>query len=322
MQCGVINLSSPRYLTIRTIFVIKMLIMNILIIAFNPSHVHPTTLNVTLQPPSFFLPSRKKSERQHRFFLKSSPSVKPILVTRNAALSTAIGLTVSNLRATHSFLLSSSSRHRNFPVGTQWGFPLGCCNFTQFVCYLFECVHGWMYLCCATVCVCVYAVVTLSIKPCTKCYVEAVGVCMWQWTAERWNGILCRTKIVDAVPRVWTLCWEANCKVSTKRSENTVTKNSPFIHTGEVTRTKTIFNSIKMPIDTLRYHYKVNVVAQCSGYRIMTPSAFDWFAIKLAFTMRLCLPPGTKWSLAWFYLLLCLHDRLTERINTFVPCCW
>lgn len=187
MQCSVINLSSPRYLTIRTIFVIKMLIMNILIIAFNPSHVHPTTLNVTLQPPSFLLPSRKKSERQHRFFLKSSPSVKPILVTRNAALSTAIGLTVSNLRATHSFLLSSSSRHRNFPVGTQWGFPLGCCNFTQFVCYLFECVHGWMYLCCATVCVCVcscyfiYQTLHQVLRRSSRCVHVAVN----SWKMER-----------------------------------------------------------------------------------------------------------------------------------------
>lgn len=75
-----------------------------------------------------------------------------------------------------------------------------------------------------------------------------------------------------------------------------MTKNPSFIHTGQVTRTKTIFNSIKMPIDkfgfflTLRYHYKVNVVAQCNGYEITTPLAFDWFAMKLAFTTQL----GTK----------------------------
>lgn len=202
MQCSVINLTSPRYLTIRTIFDIKMLIMNILIIAFNPSHVHPTTLNVTLQPPSFFLPSRKKSERQHRFFLKSSPSVKPILVTRNAALSTAIGLTVSNLRATHSFLLSSSSRAQKLSSGnpvrvSTWLLQL------HSICLLSVWVCAWLNVSVLCNCVCVYAVVTLSIKPCTKCYVEAVGVCVWQWTAERWNGILCRTKIVDAVPRLF-----------------------------------------------------------------------------------------------------------------------
>lgn len=176
-----------------------------------------------------------------------------------------------------------------------------------------ECICAVQLCVCVCSCYFIYQTLHQVLRRSSRC----VRVTVNSWKME-WDFVQNK----DCGRSTSTLCWEANCKVSTKRSENTVTENSPFIHTGEVTRTKTIFNSIKMPIDTLRYHYKVNVVTQCRGYRIMTPSAFDWFAIKLAFTMRLCLPPGTKWSLAWFYLLLCLHDRLTERINTFVPCCW
>lgn len=80
MQCSAINLTSPRYLTIRTIFDIKMLIMNILIIAFNPSHVHPTTLNVTLQitrclffPPLIFPTIKKKEWEAAPVFPKKLP---------------------------------------------------------------------------------------------------------------------------------------------------------------------------------------------------------------------------------------------------------
>ncbi len=56
----------------------------------------------------------------------------------------------------------------------------------------------------------------------------------WQWTAERRNVFLCRTKIVDLVPHFleWSHAEELALRGQCEESEITVTKNSSYPHAG------------------------------------------------------------------------------------------
>lgn len=103
-----------------TISDVKMLIIKTLVI------VHSHSLNFF----SYFYKLKKKYHGSTGF-LKISPIVKPIFVMIEFLFQLPW-----DENGLFFFLLDSTDTETS-----QRGLPFGCCNFTQFVFYLFECVH-------------------------------------------------------------------------------------------------------------------------------------------------------------------------------------